>query len=445
MNILHITPHLGGGVGTVVTNMLRYFNANSTHNNTLICLDKLRSESKHFLSQDGLLFIENASSDILLLKKYINDSDVVLLHWWNHPLSGKFLYDLQKLGPCRLALWCHISGLTEPNNLIEAAIKISDKFIFTTPLSYGAKSLRGLSSLQRSKLSWIWSTRGIDYFPAIPSDIKEEPLRLLYFGNLDYAKLSFTFPQIIKELGKDAIFIDIAGPPVDKFIDDLKSLNLQSNVVYHGFVTEARKHELLNSASIFIYPLAPNHYGTCDQAIQEAMAYGLVPVVYSNPMEAYMIAHEENGIIASSPYDFIKSTRNLIENKHDLRRLSKSAKIFSHQYYNLSSLRDQWDHVFQSLSNLKKSSKVFIEVDPGSLGYQLFKLTVPSISSQIDLLVDSSSTIDTCIQSSIRNYFSSTSQTSPSKSSINQFLQYFPQDRKLRLLKNQLQTFITCP
>lgn len=442
MNILHITPHLGGGVGTVVTNMLKDFNANSPHVNTIICLDKLRSESKHFLSQCGLSFIEDASSNFLLLQKYIDSSDVVLLHWWNHPLSGKFLYDLQELGPCRLALWCHISGLTEPNNLLDAAVKISDKFIFTTPLSYGVKSLRGLSPQQRSKLSWIWSTRGIDFIPTESSDFKEDPIRLLYFGNLDYAKLSVTFPQIIKELSNDNVFIDIAGPPVDRFMDDLRSLNLRSNVVYHGFVTEAKKYELLNRASIFIYPLAPNHYGTCDQALQEAMAYGLVPVVYSNPMEAYMIAHEENGIIASSPYDLIKSTRRLIANKSDLHRLSEAAKAFSHQFYNLSSLRDQWDYIFRGLSSLEKSSKTFIDVDPGSLGYQLFKLTVPSISSQIDLLFDSPSTIDMGIQSSIRNYFSSTLQTSPSKSSINQFLQYFPQDHKLRLLKNQLQTYI---
>ena len=440
MNILHITPHLGGGVGTVVTNMLRDSEANSPHKNILICLDKLRPESKHFLHQSGLSYIEDASSNYLLLQEYINNSDIILLHWWNHPLAGKFLYDLQHLGPCRLVLWCHISGMSEPNNIFEAAVMISDRFIFTTPISYGAKNLKNLPPHQRSKLSWIWSTRGIDYLPASSTDLKEESMRLLYIGNLDYAKLSRTFLQILQEISEDVASVDIVGPPVDNFLHDLNFFKLKSHVKYHGFVTEEKKYELLNRASIFLYPLASNHYGTCDQAIQEAMAYGLVPVVYSNPMETYMIDHETNGIVASSPDELIKSLKKLITNKPYLHKLSESAKIFSRQAYTLASLRSQWDYVFSSLSNVEKSPKQFVDLDSNTLGYQLFLLSVPSIATQVDQLLKPSGKVDDKVKSSIDSYFSSSLQTSPSKSSINQFLQYFPDDPKLMRLKVLLQT-----
>ena len=38
---------------------------------------------------------------------------------------------------------------------------------------------------------------------------------------------------------------------------------------------------------IFAYPLNPNHYGTAEQVLQEAMAAGVVPVVFNNPQKIF--------------------------------------------------------------------------------------------------------------------------------------------------------------
>ena len=35
-------------------------------------------------------------------------------------------------------------------------------------------------------------------------------------------------------------------------------------------INERKKNELLHKADIFLYPLNPFHYGTCDQTLQEA-------------------------------------------------------------------------------------------------------------------------------------------------------------------------------
>ena len=56
----------------------------------------------------------------------------------------------------------------------------------------------------------------------------------------------------------------------------------------------------LSGADIFFYPLQPDHYGTAENALVEAMSLGLVPVVLNNPAEMAIVRHGETGFVARS-------------------------------------------------------------------------------------------------------------------------------------------------
>jgi len=435
MKVLHIAPHVGGGVGTVVSNMLRHFKTYSADSHYLICLDKLRSESLHFLTDSNIEYIDDASSKQTILLELLESADVVILHWWNHPLIASFVDVISNRCKLRLVIWCHISGLNEPNIIPTQYIDLSDIFVFTSPLSYGSPNLKSLAQEQKSKLTWIWSTRGTEYIP-LPSKASDNPnaVSLLYLGNLDYAKLSDSFFRILNAVCCNGVHAHIIGPQTDGFLRDLSRSSASDFITYHGFVTEQIKFELLHSADVFVYPLSKHHYGTCDQTLQEAMACGVVPVVFNNPMEKYMVDHGLTGFVADSEFEFIKLIKLLMKNQSIRGRMSRECKAFAKTIYSLDSLCESWDKVLKKAMHIPKKYKSLMFDNSLGINMNLFLLTVPSIASKILNLLepDADNTADDI--SALRNYFEQVNQKSPSKSSFHQFLRYSSEDPSLQKL-----------
>jgi glycosyltransferase involved in cell wall biosynthesis len=67
----------------------------------------------------------------------------------------------------------------------------------------------------------------------------------------------------------------------------------------------------LAEADIFFYPLRPDHYGTAENALVEAMSLGLVPVVLDNPAETRIVTHGESGLVARSLDEGVAYLRQL--------------------------------------------------------------------------------------------------------------------------------------
>ena len=82
----------------------------------------------------------------------------------------------------------------------------------------------------------------------------------------------------------------------------------------------------LSLFDIFGYPLAPHHYGTAEQVLQESMAAGIVPVVLDNNIERYLVKDGLTGIDAKNVKGYIKAIEVLYQNKEFKKELSKNAK-----------------------------------------------------------------------------------------------------------------------
>lgn len=439
MKILHLSPHVGGGVGTVVSNYIRYANEHTSQKHTLICLDRLQSASRYFLNEAKVEYLDNALNDQELICDKVQAADVVILHWWNHPLTGKFLCQLSQLPAHRLIMWCHISGLHEPNVIPNRAVEIADLFVFTSPLSYGCKNLKTLSQEAKTKLTWIWSTRGFEYIEIEQNKVNDSDItHLIYVGNLDFAKVSSSFFHIAEQILSDRVHLDIIGPTNSIFDDCLSKSSARKFISNHGFISEDEKHRLLQRASIFFYPLNSNHYGTCDQTIQEAMMHGVVPVTFSNPMERYMVDHLVNGLIADGKEVFIENLKILLSNNDTLSALSTNARRSALNIYSLKSLASEWSCVFAKIINMPKILKKEDLLAPSeNLGYELFKLTVPGLEKELSKSIkylNSSVRIGADAFPLLALAFEQDLQNSQSKSSIRQFIQYFPKDKLLRYI-----------
>lgn len=433
MKILHITPHMGGGVGAVLRSYLLHesnFADQRTH--YLSSLENINEQSRNFLGEIGVTYYENMYQKQTELFRKIEACDIVLIHWWNHPLLQDLLMNSQ-LPPNRMLIWCHISGLHSPNVMCEYILELPDEFIFTTPLSNFVPCIESYKNSRHATFDTIWSTCGhesISKFcsprPQANND-KSKEIRIGYIGNLDQTKLSGDFFKILAQIEPRQVRTTVIGPPTDFFLNLIReSSNME--VEYLGYVSEEEKFRQLNSFDLFFYPLARNHYGTCDQAIQEAMVFGVPVIAFNNPMESYMIKNGETGFVARNFTEFVKLLQGLIEDQEMRLRLSIKSQEVAKDCYSIVKMADSWSLKFDE--NLKRQKKLRIPLS-GILGRQLSPSEVMVKSLGIygglfsEYIQATKSGWKSKIESQISALTSLPNWTSSSKSTVHHYKRFF--------------------
>lgn len=343
VKVLHITPHLGGGVGAV---LLKYLEKNTHHK--VICLDYANENATANLKANNIQFIDNAYYKPQKILEEIKKADIVLIHWWNHPLLYDFLIR-QELPECRMVLWSHIAGFHPPYVFTEKILFYPDLFVFTTPMSFESPDV--MEFPDKNKLRAVWATGGVDHI----KDIRPKPhegFNIGYIGTVDYSKMHPDFLEICREIDiPDVKFIVCGGAQHKTIEQQAHGLNIE----FTGQVANIAGY--LAEFDVFGYPLAPYHYGTCDQVLQEAMAAGVVPVVLNNRMENYIIKHNETGLVANSLDEYVEYIHLLYENQELRKKLSENARKYAQERFSLENLNKEWNKIFAELMYIPKTIK----------------------------------------------------------------------------------------
>ena len=435
MNILHITPHLGGGVGTVVLNWLKKeheLNTDSTH--IVACLQENKNPMQQFLDM-GLKIYSDVYKKRELLNDWIRNADIVLLHWWNHPLLFDIMvnYDFPE---SRLIIWNHVSALHPPYIHSGKLIDFSDSFVFTSPVSYEAKEIQELPDALKEKLDVVWSSCGTDIFEGFK---KQEHAGFIVglTGTVDYGKLHPDFIRMSAKVNiPDVRFIVCSGDSQEKIKQEAIALGIESKFDFMGRVPSIMPY--LAVYDVFGYPLQPHHFGTCEQAIGEAMMAEVVPVVLNNPAEKYIIKNGETGIIANTQTEYVQAIEYLYRNP-DIRKAMgvKARKAAEHQYSVINKMA-AWDKIFAQLmqtpkhkrkwhtqmEDTKNGSAIFIE-SLGDYG-KVFAdyIHASKYLSKNDLIV--------CKKNIIDLFNSNTQWKSDNKGGVKQYLRAFHDDPYLK-------------
>jgi glycosyltransferase involved in cell wall biosynthesis len=373
VKVLHLTPHLGGGVGTVVRSYLEYCSRNDLFSHSVLSLDTLNSESKSLLDGIGISWVESAFDNYELIDSLVSGADIVLMHWWNQPLLQNLLMT-HSLPLSRVIVWSHISGQPPPNNFSNFILQYPDRFIFTTPLSYYSPEVQALERKAQSQIACIWSTAGVErldrYFAKNEFGLRGRGI-VGYAGNLDYSKISNDFFSISDRLKGHVNEMVVIGPMTENFKNDLMGYSDGSHIEATGYISEDEKFSRIASFDIFGYPLARHHYGTCDQAIQEAMAFGLPVIVLNNPMESYMVKHGQTGLIAANSYEYVANVKMLLANPELRLSLGENARKFAKSEYSINKLFLSWKATFLDVLSYPKTEKA-------SLSRMLNKTLLPN-------------------------------------------------------------------
>jgi len=191
--ILHVTPHLNGGLGQVLYSTLKYAASQpALYRHEILIID-----DKHLSEESLRLFSE--FSDHLHIRKsdaytqeIIDQADILQIEWWNHPLIYQFLIK-SPLPACRVILCCHVAGFTRPNILTKSVIGFCDIFLAASRATRKSALFQtGLNSKAVDKLRYVTYPVDFGRFGTItPKD--HDRFNIGYVGTLDYSKLHRNF------------------------------------------------------------------------------------------------------------------------------------------------------------------------------------------------------------------------------------------------------------
>jgi glycosyltransferase involved in cell wall biosynthesis len=351
--ILHLTPHLGGGVGTVVLNYLKYITEKSYNTHSIASLDTINKKAQDLLNAISIDYIESIHTNTERLLSLCEEADLVVIHWWNHPLLYDFMIR-NELPPSRVIIWSHISGFSAPQVFTETLLGYPDCFVFTTPISYQTECVMNFNR-SRQIFKTIWSTGGVDQFSTLHRQ-EHENFTVGYIGTVDFAKMHPQFLAMSQKVSiKNCRFIVCGGANEQEIFKQAEALGIANQFEFTGYVEDIRPY--LAQFDVFGYPLNPSHYGTCDQALAEAMACGIPPIVFNNKMESSMIQDHFSGLVVEDEDTYAKAIEELFKNQELYEELSKNVKQYATSHFSLQTMAESWEKCFDEVMLLPKKAK----------------------------------------------------------------------------------------
>ena len=436
IKILHVTPHLGGGVGRVLLNYLSNVKQDHNFNHQIACLDYANEDAQEIVRHVGLSLIDKLADNRQYLLSLIAEVDVVIIHWWNHPL----LYDVlvrECLPPARIVFWSHVSGFHPPYVFNEKIIHYGDLFVFTTPVSYESESIKNLSEDMRKKLRVIWSTSGVEHVRHLKRK-EHKGFNVGYIGTVDYCKMHPDFLKMCSMIDiPDVKFIVCGGHKEKEILNQAKILGIEGRFEFTGLVSNIEKY--LAKFDVFGYPLAPYHYGTCDQVLAESMACGIVPVVLANRMERFMVKDGITGIVTNNKEEYRNAIMELYNNEKLRSKLSQNAKDYAYKTFSLDVLKQEWEKVIlESLKYPKVARKWDIAFgDTTVTAKDVFLESLGEYGQDFVSYCNASSHEEREISlQKIRNLGKSPTWQAQTRGTVHHYYKFFPKDEILSLWSN---------
>ena len=414
--VLHITAHLGGGVGRVITNVALFRKAiHSEIEDVIVCLEPPHKEQVITTLRSAGVEVEVAPSSEKL-DQLIETADIIQLEWWNHPLLAQWLSSRESIFT-RLVVWSHTSGLHYPA-IPASFIGLPHTFLFTTPLS--------LSRCDRSTINTIDvvpSSGGFNDMPPCPRDFSKQTLSYGYTGTLNPAKLHPKIEDFIEAVDIPGFSVEFYGDPNPHPALEMKTKDnptLARRIHLRGFTDHL--YNALQNMDVFVYILNPTHYGTTENGLLEAMACGVVPVVLNNPVESSIVKNGETGIVVDSPAAFAFAIKHLHDDPQLRQSMSEAASADVRSRFSIDVTERQLREHYQRLLDTPKRRFDFRTIF-GSTPWEWFSSCLGNYKDLFSL-----ETIDASRQERLKLPV----LYEKSKSSVFQFRHYFPDDPMLK-------------
>lgn len=191
------------------------------------------------------------------------------------------------------------------------------------------------NAIQEKKIAVL--PMGISVSRSKSSYKKEKKITLIFIGRLTPAKGVEDSIRALREIIKIGIDTQlwIVGRGEDTYIEQLKilceRLKLVNRVNFFGFVSQAKKFELLQKAHLLIHPSIREGFGL---TIPEAGYVGTPVIAYNSPGLRDIVKNGKNGVLlkSNSPESIAEEAINLLKDPTFYKTLSKGAREEAKKY-----------------------------------------------------------------------------------------------------------------
>ena len=316
---------MGGGVGNVIFRLSISGDQRMKHK--VVLLEEPVKD--HFIRKLHEAGVDTVIlSNQLNIEKEIEQWDIVVVHWWHHPKTSKFLFNFPQQ-PTRLMIWSHISNLTVPA-LNPCFILAATRVIFTTEASYKAKAFDDIPiDIIRDKTGVVYGCGGLDDFPKVVCK-SQTGFNIGYLGYVDFSKLHPDFVDFCDSVKIDEAKFILAGdaPAKHTIKHQWRNKRINNELEFTGYVNDIIP--ILSKFDVLGYPLMPFHTCTTENTVLEAMAAEVPPVLLNQLTESYIIENNRTGILVSSIEEYGQAMRYLYSNP-DIRK--KWVRMHENLYY----------------------------------------------------------------------------------------------------------------
>lgn len=323
MKLLHVTAHLGGGIGKVLSRLVE---ASARRvdgiEHTIACLEQPeKTDFVDYAKRHGATIL--CAPNDTELDAHIRTTDIVQLEWWHHPVVARWM-SRTDLPAMRLLVWAHVSGRGTPV-IPSAFLGLPHRFLFSSSCSLELIDPSALSDIEQGQIGNVFSSGGFEDLPEPPARGDITPPRIGYLGTLDFAKLHPELLDFIAAVRPPGFRLDLYGDPTtgEALLADTRARGMSERIAICGYTHQVA--DILASMDVMAYLLNPEHYGTAENALLEAMAMGVVPVVLDNPAEQALVRHDETGLVVRNPSEFAEAIARLTNDPTLRRRLSANA------------------------------------------------------------------------------------------------------------------------
>lgn len=347
MKILQITAHLGGGVGKILSS-LAINDKNNEH--IILCLEPMQNLKFYDILKENKITVYKSLEETDILK-LLAEIDIVQINWWHNPAVMEFMYQYLQETEIRLIVWSHNSGCNFPN-IPAKFVKMVDKFIFSSKYSLDNKTW------SEEERNYIKSKSAVVVSSGVEAGYKlektNEKFTIGYLGHLDFNK---THPKLVSFLETVEIDcnISIAGDKdfAEELITEVNNSTIKEKVEFTGFATDVKSE--FAKYDIFCSLLNPLHTGTAENALLEAMSFGIVPIVLNQCSEKYTVTHMETGVVINDENEFAKAITYLYENPLKMQELSNNAIKFINKNLTIETTIKNIAKVYKEVALLTKT------------------------------------------------------------------------------------------
>jgi glycosyltransferase involved in cell wall biosynthesis len=428
---------MGGGVGNALSSLVVYEKANNpSYVHNIVMLDI--PVNIHFveLCKKNEVAVSGLNEVDILLS--ISIADVVILHWWNHPAMASFLASFPRI-KCRIILWSHVNGCNYPC-LPFNFLKLMSYVIFTTPFSYENNLWTKKQQAEIKKFSKVVYGLG-DYSKLISAklehNISVEKFNIGYVGTLSKSKIHPKFIEYCLDVINkvpNASFIMVGDNEGSKELQvEAQKQGILSRFEFTGYSNQITDE--LARFDVFAYPLNPHHFGTTENVLIEAMAYGIPVVALNHNTEKYIIGNDRRiGLLANSKFEYSDCIRQLYDDPILRKSLSDNARLYIETNYTFSKNIKNFLTTLDEVLNRPKRAINFLD----GIGNTPHEWFMNFLGEEKSFFLKSTMEInsDTRLDCEKQIKTSSSILRERKKSSISHFSEYFPDNFFLKYWKS---------